>query len=120
MEMPAFTLLLNNAEADEHPAGSTIFEAGDSAGSMWVVKDGEVEIFVGNHHVETAVRGMLLGEMGLVTGEPRSARAVAKTDALLVPIDRKRFEFLVQQTPRFALQVMQVLVARLRRNENHD
>jgi CRP-like cAMP-binding protein len=32
-----------------------------------------------------------------------------------VPIDQKRFQFLVQQTPYFAIEVMRVLVERLRR-----
>ena len=46
---------------------------------------------------------------------PRSASAVARTPCLLVPIDEKQFQFMVQQTPFFALQVMRVLTERLRR-----
>ena len=45
---------------------------------------------------------------------PRSATAITRTDAELVPIDEKRFLFLVQQTPFFALQVMRVMAERLR------
>ncbi len=45
-------------------------------------------------------------------GDPRT---VARTDCKLVPIDQKRFQFLVQQTPYFAIEVMRVLVERLRR-----
>jgi len=53
--------------------------------------------------------------MAMVDGQPRTAAAVARTDCQLVPIDQKRFQFLVQQTPYFAIEVMRVLVERLRR-----
>jgi len=52
--------------------------------------------------------------MALVDQQPRSANALAKTDCKLIPIDEKRFRFLIQQTPNFALSVMRVMAARLR------
>jgi CRP-like cAMP-binding protein len=39
---------------------------------------------------------------------------VAKTRARLAQIDRRRFHFLVQQTPHFATHVMKILANRLR------
>ena len=55
----------------------------------------------------------------LVAGEKRSANARAATDCRIVEISEKRFLFLVQQTPFFALEVMRVLAARLRRHDPH-
>ena len=46
----------------------------------------------------------------------RSATAVAKTDCKLAPINQNRFKFLVQQTPHFALHLMQGMAERLRRS----
>jgi CRP-like cAMP-binding protein len=37
-------------------------------------------------------------------------------DSRLVPIDEKRFTYLIQQTPHFELQVMRITVDRLRRH----
>ena len=51
----------------------------------------------------------------MIDREPRSATAVAETDCELVPIDKRRFWFLVQETPYFAEIVMRVMVDRLRR-----
>lgn len=51
----------------------------------------------------------------MVEDRPRIATATVQTDARLVPIDRRRFEFLVQQNPYFALQLMAVMAERLRR-----
>ena len=44
----------------------------------------------------------------------RSATAIAKTDVELVPISKKEFLALVSRAPTFALDVMSMLVRRLR------
>ncbi len=53
--------------------------------------------------------------MALVDKASRIATAVAKTPVKLAVISEKRFLFLVEQTPYFALQVMKVMSDRLRR-----
>jgi len=58
--------------------------------------------------------GGILGEMALIDTQLRSATAVAQTDCKLVPINEKRFVFLVQQTPFFAIEVMRIMAERLR------
>ena len=58
----------------------------------------------------------MFGEMALIDREPRSATAIAETDCELVVIDKRRFWFLVQETPYFAEIVMRVMADRLRRN----
>jgi CRP/FNR family transcriptional regulator, cyclic AMP receptor protein len=96
-------------------AGETIFAAGDAPGGlMYVVQSGEVTILVNGEALEMIGPGSPLGELGLVDNAPRSATAVAHTDCILVPIDEKQFNFLVQQTPNFALQIMRTMAARLR------
>ena len=58
--------------------------------------------------------GSLIGEMELIDDSPRTANAVAKSPSRLAQIDRRRFHFLVQQTPHFATHVMKILANRLR------
>ena len=48
----------------------------------------------------------------------RSATITAKSDCRLLPIGNKRFNFLVQQTPNFALHVMKVMAKRLRATDS--
>lgn len=98
----------------EYKAGSVIVEAGTTGHDMYVVGQGEAEIRVGNRVVETIGPGKFFGEMALIDDSPRSATVVAKSDVQLVPVSRERFMFLVQNTPFFAIEVMQALVARLR------
>jgi len=96
-------------------AGQIIFQEGDAGNLMYVVRDGEVELRVRGELVEALGAGGVLGEMALIEHAPRTATATAKTDCTLVPIPEKRFSFMVQQTPHFALQIMKVMAERLRR-----
>ncbi len=113
--MDTLDLFRNTREFESYPAGRVIFSAGEVGNLMYVVKDGELDIIVNEKVVETVGAGGIIGELVLIDTKPRSATVVAKTDCQLVPIDEKRFTFLVQQTPYFSLYVMRVLANRLRK-----
>jgi CRP-like cAMP-binding protein len=112
--MSSINLFRNSTEYESVAAGTTIFDEGHPGDKMYVVIEGEVEIKVRGKVVETVSEGGIVGEMSLVDGSTRSAAAVAKTDSRLVPIDERRFTYLVQQHPFFAIQVMQIMANRLR------
>lgn len=95
-------------------AGDTIFKEGEPGDQMYVVLEGEVDVVVHDKVVETVRMDSFLGEMALIDARPRSATAVARTDCRLAPINQNRFKFLVQQTPHFALHLMQGMAERLR------
>jgi CRP-like cAMP-binding protein len=65
--------------------------------------------------VETLGPGEPFGEMALIDQAPRVASATAKTQCTLAVISEKRFLFMVQTTPHFALQIMKVMADRLRK-----
>jgi CRP/FNR family transcriptional regulator, cyclic AMP receptor protein len=95
-------------------AGCELFKKGDPGHDLYIVKSGEIQIVDGNHALETVSAGGIVGEMALVDGGPRSATARAVTQSVVIPIDERRFLFLVQQTPFFALRVMRLMSSRLR------
>jgi len=97
-----------------YKAGDFIFKEGDAGDEMYVVLEGEVDVIVHEKIVETVSVDNFLGEMALIDSRPRSATAVARTDCKLAPINQNRFKFLVQQTPHFALHLMQGMAERLR------
>jgi len=100
-------------------AGRELFKKGDPGHDLYVVKSGEIQIVDGNHVLETVSTGGIIGEMALVDGGPRSATARAVTESVVIPIDERRFLFLVQQTPFFAIRMMRLMSRRLRAmNEN--
>ena len=64
--------------------------------------------------VETLGRGDPFGEMALIDQAPRAATATAKTACQLAVLPEKRFLFLVQTKPHFALDIMRAMAQRLR------
>jgi CRP-like cAMP-binding protein len=100
--------------------GDFLFREGDKRDSMYVLLEGEMDIQLGNYVVETAKEGGLIGEMALIDDSPRTANAVAKSACRLAQIDRRVFDFLVQQHPPFARHVMKVLADRLRHMNVRD
>ena len=109
-----FNLFKNETNAESFAAGQTIFEDGELGEVMYAVLEGEVDIVFADKVINTHRPGEIFGEMALIDTKRRSASAVAKSDCKLVPIDEKRFLFLVQQHPYFPLQLMRVLAERLR------
>lgn len=95
-------------------AGHEILKRGETHDFMYVLLEGEAEIRLGEVLISTVIQGALLGELALIDHAPGSADVIARTDCRLVRIDERRFKFLVQQTPNFAIDVMKVIVARLR------
>ena len=98
------------------PAGSVIFEAGDPGEEMFGIIEGTVELRLPDGRVFELGPDDCFGEMAVVDKSPRSASAVSTENTTLAVIDRRRFLFLVGETPTFALQVMASLSERLRRS----
>lgn len=113
MKLP--NIFANEVAPESYSEGSIIFEEGQPRDCMYVVLNGEVELKVGGQVVETVGVDDFFGEMAMIDLGPRSATAVAKTDCSLVPINEKRFLYMVEETPFFAITVMRVLSRRLRR-----
>ena len=95
-------------------AGESVVTEGEPAKEMFVVRSGKVAIKVHGSIVEEVGAGGMFGEMALIDHSPRSATVIAIEDTELVPINERLFVILVQDTPFFALDVMRVLVERIR------
>jgi len=107
-------LAKSGAAARSFKKGEVIFKLGDPASELYVVQSGKVAIELGGRVLETVEANNIFGEMALIDHAPRSATAVAASDATVVPVGEKQFLFMVSNTPFFALQVMRVLASRLR------
>jgi CRP-like cAMP-binding protein len=114
-KMPKINLFNNAEKFETYQAGQVIFKQGQPSEKMYVVIEGKINILAGNFQVGLVEEGDILGEMGVLEGTNRSATAIAQTDCKIVPVDLRRFNFLVQNTPYFASQVLQIMAERLRR-----
>ena len=112
--MNLINLFRNEQNITIFAAEETVFTEGEPGDRLYIVLEGEISLSVGDTVVDIIRPGGMFGEMALIDTHNRSATARAVKDAKLVAIDESRFNYLVQQTPHFALVVMRTLVSRLR------
>jgi CRP-like cAMP-binding protein len=105
----------NAREVMDVDEGECVFEQGDPGDVMYAVIFGRVDIALDGKFVESVGEGGIFGELALVEDGPRNATATAALPSQLARVDKEHFTFLVQEHPTFALHVMSVLAARLRR-----
>ena len=63
------------------------------------------------------VRGETVGELGLITGELRSATVLAVRDSLVARMRRPTFERILAGGPAIAISVMRTIIERFRREQ---
>ncbi len=105
---------VNGRDPVSFPAGSVIFSKDEPGTAMYIIASGDVELAYDGDRSVRIGPGESFGEMALIDRRPRSTSAVAATDVELLAISQGLFLVLVQDTPYFALEVMQSLTERLR------
>ncbi len=102
--------------------GDTITRQGAAAHWLYIIVAGEAEVWHeapdGSRHLITLLpAGHVFGEMGLLTGAPRSATVVAKTDVACFRLDKAGFEDILHQRHELAESLSRVLEDRQHQNE---
>lgn len=111
-------MFVSAREIRQYAAGEEIFAQGSASSEMFGVVSGSVELRKNGEPVVTIGADGTFGEMGIIDKAPRSLSAVALEPTEIAVIDERTFLFLVQETPMFALQVMQSLATRIRQLDN--
>ncbi|MCK5499523.1 MAG: cyclic nucleotide-binding domain-containing protein [Gammaproteobacteria bacterium] len=118
MESSILNLFRHAENIQTFAAGETIFTEGTTGREMYVVLEGSVDIRVGNKTLDVTGPGGIFGEMALIDSSTRSATAIAKDDCTLATVDEQQFLRMLERTPLFTLNVMQILAGRLRRMDS--
>ncbi|QDL94417.1 Crp/Fnr family transcriptional regulator (plasmid) [Paroceanicella profunda] len=100
-------------------AGETLFFKGDTADGLYLVRRGQVAISVTDETGRRMTLNMLgsgdvFGEIALLDGQARTADAVVIEDAELFFVPRSTFLRLLAADSSLAVQVIELLCARLR------
>lgn len=97
--------------------GDALFRQGEPGDALYVLISGRLRVFVGGEDAPRLVaeitRGEIVGEMAVLTDEPRSATVLAARDSILVRFSRQAFERVVEQNPAALMRVTRRLVTRL-------
>ena len=100
--------------------GQMLFQAGEPGDSLFVVRSGEIELYVRDHAgqkivLTTAREGDLFGELALLDAGPRTATAIALTDCALLVLQRHGLLLLFQKKPEAALHLLAAIGGMTRR-----
>lgn len=97
--------------------GEIIFDEGDEGIDLYVIQAGQVQITrssaAGPRVVANLRAGDFFGEMSVVLGEARTARAVAIGSAELLELDGETLEAMCIERPEIAIRMIQRLAVRL-------
>jgi uncharacterized membrane protein len=152
--MPCDALMLEDVELFEHlnaddrttlagvidlrtlAAGDTLFQVGEPGESLYVVRSGEVELFIrdtAGQRIPLAIvgSGEVFGELALLDRSPRTATAIAMSETTLLELDRDDLLLLFQRSPAAALRLLaamgrmtrkadELLKTRVSRNVNEE
>lgn len=99
------------------PAGAWLFRTGDSDDQLFVVASGRLEVVVESPPPARVARllgrGELVGEVALVSGQPRSASVRARRDTEVLEVSSTVFRDLLRQHTDVAFELIRVLARRL-------
>ena len=117
-------------------AGETLFKTGEPGESLYVVKSGEIELYIkdtAGQRIPLTIAGVgeVFGELALLDRGPRTATALALHDTELLELDRDDLLLLFQKSPNAALRLLaamshmtrkadELLRTRVSRNANEE
>jgi CRP-like cAMP-binding protein len=98
--------------------GQVVFKAGEPADGMYIVRKGELIVFLEQDGKEVVLakisEGGMIGEMALFDRQPRSASVKASKDSEVTLISLDDFTKLMKQIPNWFVGIMSGLSGRLR------
>jgi CRP-like cAMP-binding protein len=109
-----FDLFRHDPEFIEIKDGEILFSEGEIGNDMYVLIEGKAEISIGGVFFGVCTQGSFVGEMAVVDGSPRHATVTAIADCKFVVVDKKRFHFLIDETPGFAIEIIRIMAHRLK------
>ena len=105
--------------------GDLIARQGETGDAMFIIVDGQVNVLAEPEpgvSEELALRGPgeYVGEMSIISQEPRMASLRAAGDVRMLCIGQKEFEGIIRERPETSLAVMRELIERLKEAQAGD
>ncbi|MFC3520613.1 Crp/Fnr family transcriptional regulator [Streptomonospora nanhaiensis] len=103
--------------------GQTLFSEGDEGDRLYVILSGKMKLtraaVDGRENLLSVLGpGEMFGELSLFDPRPRTASAVAVTDAVLAGLGHDDLRPFLAQQPQVSLQLLKALASRLRRTND--
>jgi CRP-like cAMP-binding protein len=95
------------------PAGMPICREGEPGMSMFIIENGLADVDIAGERVRRMRQGDVVGEIAVLTGEPRSATVTAVLPTDVVELQRDALSVVLSQTPQLLANLTRVLSKRL-------
>lgn len=93
--------------------GENLFEAGDEGHEMFIMYEGRLEVKTESNVLDTVMGYGVVGEMGMLTNDARSATVCALEPTKTYVIDESKFMQLVEQDKVLGLKFYQNVTRQL-------
>jgi CRP-like cAMP-binding protein len=93
--------------------GAMLTREGRSGREFFVIVEGDADVVRGDEWVNSLGRGEFLGEIALVTGQPRTASVKAASPMRVLVITRQNFSRLLDQSPEIQGKILRSMAERL-------
>ena len=102
--------LWDRFEQRDLPEGAVLITQGASPDDVWVLESGRLRIEMRSAHgtqvrLSTVLPGVMVGEIALYTGAPRTADVVAETPSVVLRLGRDEIERLESEEPALAVSL---------------
>jgi predicted acylesterase/phospholipase RssA/CRP-like cAMP-binding protein len=108
--------ILTNLNRRTLDTGEFLCRQGEHGESLFLIESGLVEVWLETDHDRHLVRrlrqGDIVGEMALLTGEPRSADVIANVPSVVLELDASTFAAITAAHPRILHNITRVLIER--------
>ena len=104
------------------PEGKTLFQQGSLGDAFYILTSGALQVSVGSSNeagvfIDTLSAGECVGEMSLLTGQPRTATVTALSDSELLCLTKSGFDHLVEKYPALLNGLADQLLPRFLRDQ---
>jgi NTE family protein len=100
------------------PGGATLYEAGQAADGLYAVVNGALGIYLartngGVQYAGQVCGGETVGELEVISDQPRTATVIALRDTEVARLSNKSFELLLEKNPQSMRQIARIVAQRL-------
>jgi CRP-like cAMP-binding protein len=93
--------------------GRELTREGERGSEFFVVVEGDAVVRRNGRKIDSVRSGDFVGEMSLLSGNPRNATVVAQTALRTLVVTRRDFERLLKTSPTIQLKVLKALADRV-------
>lgn len=97
--------------------GKILTKQGGRGQEFFIIEDGTARVEIDGRTAAHLGPGDFVGELSLITGDPRTATVTATSDMLLRVLNRREFSVLLEESPAVCRKVMVAAVKRVQQNE---